>query len=51
MQSKSPMVTAIALSVFFSFGAALAAEKAPTKEAAKDTVKAPAAAAKNLCHD
>ena len=40
------MVTAIAMSAFFFFGAALAAEKAPTKEAAKEAVKAPAAPAK-----
>ncbi|HLN86740.1 MAG TPA: extracellular solute-binding protein, partial [Candidatus Limnocylindrales bacterium] len=42
MHRKPTMVTAIALSASFFFGAALAAEKAPTKEAAK----APAAAAK-----
>ena len=43
---ESMLVAAIALSASFLFGAALAAEKAPTKEAAKDAVKAPAAAAK-----
>jgi iron(III) transport system substrate-binding protein len=46
MQSKLPMATAIALSASLFFGAAIAAEKAPTKEAAKEAVKAPAAAAK-----
>jgi len=46
MQRKPRLATAIALSASFFFGAALAAEKAPTKEAAKETVKAPAAPAK-----
>ncbi len=46
MHRKSTVATAIALSASFFFGAAIAAEKAPTKEAAKETVKAPAAAAK-----
>ncbi len=46
MHRKSPMAVAIALSASLFFGAAMAAEKAPTKEAAKDAVKAPAAAAK-----
>ena len=46
MGRKATMVTAIALSAIFHFGIAFAAEKAPTKEAAKDAVKAPAAAAK-----
>jgi len=46
-KARNPMlVAAIALSASFFFGAAPAAEKAPTKEAAKDAVKAPAAAAK-----
>jgi len=40
------MATAIALTAIFLFGTAFAAEKAPTKETAKDAVKAPAAAAK-----
>ena len=43
---KLMSVTVIALSASFFFGAAFAAEKAPTKGAAKDAVKAPAAAAK-----
>jgi iron(III) transport system substrate-binding protein len=46
MHRKSPMVTAIALSASLFFGAAMAAEKAPAKEAAKEAVKTPAAAAK-----
>ena len=43
---KPMLVTAIALSASFFFGAAIAAEKTPTKESAKEAVKAPAAAAK-----
>ena len=46
MHRKSTVATAIALSASFFFGAAFAAEKAPAKEAAKEAVKAPAAAAK-----
>lgn len=46
MRRKPTMITTIALSAICLFGSAFAAEKAPTKEAAKDAVKAPAATAK-----
>jgi iron(III) transport system substrate-binding protein len=45
MLTKSSLFTTLALSASVFVSSALAAEKAPTKEAAKEAVKAPAAAA------